>query len=697
MTSALSIVDEFEPKRKEAEDWHREAREYFDDAVAALAQRIPQFQEESAFYRGLQWGTVTPIGWYQDEWDLDEQREVYNMCRPTIRTAVADKLRNVPNPNCAPSSDDRMAYARAQASKRLLRSVLRNGILPFDVLQRCETAVDMHGIGWYKTVWDPYLGRRVDGRPEGEISVQFVDPISAPCDPVATCESEISYVCHRKLVAERVLWDRFPRDFFGKSTEGRWKRDDYSTDNGLETKERIENDGRAMDLMNRAFGQARAKGNQLADFIEYWEKPSNAHPFGRLVVFCGQVLIYAGPIPYHDAENECVWPWIQRLGDNLMPNGLFADGVLRDIIPPQRTINHNASKRKEWVDKVLSPPLLNPIGSGIEAGMFSDVAGAIIPVNPGHMPQWMRVPDVPSALFSQEGATVSVMQTISGFSEISRGQPVPGVESGRGMAILYEFQQGSREPSVMRFKLDIGRAYQNVLRLMKLYYPEGRITRQIGQSNRLVAVAFRRGEYDLDAEVVVDAFSGLPHSRATRFAERLDLFAAGAYEQTPAAQAFRKAVGYDADDAEAFEPEEAHRRRARDEQVSIMMDPLARLEALPQDNHEIHLDEHDLFSISEEYFALPAVSRQQIDSHRAHHEQILLEQQHGYAAQEQTLGGGSLPKGPPAPPPPPPPQQEPEPPGVESPADGGHSTYPEEALQAANEAHADADARLGQQ
>ena len=115
------------PGAFQAEAWLRDARGLFDDAVAAFQQREWKMVESMAFYRGYQWGTATPIGWYQDEYDSDEQRETLNMIRPTVRTSVSDKLRNLPEPDAVPSSDDVMAFWRARASRRLVRSFLWNG------------------------------------------------------------------------------------------------------------------------------------------------------------------------------------------------------------------------------------------------------------------------------------------------------------------------------------------------------------------------------------------------------------------------------------------------------------------------------------------------------------------------------------------------------------------------------------------
>lgn len=663
----MEMQEEAIPRRTRSKtidgmEWMREARHYFDDAVAAAQQREWKNVEQMAFYRGFQWGIATPIGWYQDAFDADEQREVLNMVRPTVRTSVADRLRNMPEPDCIPSGDETAAYMRARAARRLVRSFPRNGVFSFDTRHRCETAVDVNGAAWYKVIWNPSKGRIKNGQAEGEVEVRFCSITSAVCDPTATCEAEIGYVCERKRVPVRVLDDLFPYDFHGESTKGRWSQ--AHEDDGLGGQDHLENDGRNSELYNYATGSGRAPGNALAELVEFWERPTRAHPLGRLVVFVNDVLIAAGPIPYFDAgSGEVVWPWVLRLSDNVVPNGLFADGVVADLIPLQRTINHNASKRKEWTDKILNPPLLNPIGAGVDPERYTDMAGEVIDVAGNLMPRWMDVPDIPNSFFGVEGAMLSVVQTISGFSEISRGESPQGVDSGRAMAFLYQFQQGAREPTIIRFKEDVTRVLQICLKLTKLFYTEGRMIREVGRNRALAARVFKASNYDLDAEVVLEAFEGQPLSRATRFGELMDMAAANLFDpNNPAGDAVLRRMGYDNDDSEAWEDEQLHGRRARDEEMMFLADPWTVIPVEFFEKDDVHLDSHTRFMNASEFRDLPPYVRQRFIQHVAQHEQQDAMKRGAYSSQMQPPGEGQ-----------PPPQEGP--PGQESPMDGGHTFY----------------------
>jgi len=652
----------------------------FEDALTATSQRVPALIEQMAFYRGLQWGTTTPVGWVQDEFDLDEARETLNYVRPTVRTAVSDILRSMPNPSVVAAADDQMSHTRAKASQKLLRSFLRSGVMNFEIMFRAEMAAQIHGACWYKCIWDPNAGRyrdmpladpetgemeaddfglpKFERRAEGDIKLQFVDIISAACDPHARSEEEVAHIFHRKLLPTRTLQDHFPYDAFGKSTEGRWKRRTF--ERGLQASDIIENDGRSHETPGFASGHVTAKGNELADLIEFWEKPSNTYPRGRLIVFSGDVIVAVGPLPYE-------WPWVLRLGQNLLPSGLYPDGVVRDIIPIQRTINLNASKKREWMEKILSPPLLVPHGSGIDIDMFDDVAGSIVQHNPGFRPEWMRVPEIPTSMFNLEDQAVSVLQTISTYSDISRGEPPKGYDSGRALAYLYEFQKAIHEVDIHLFRGDVSRLLGKCLKLARNFYDEGRIVKMMGDNNKWQATYFKRDDYDFEAEVVIEAFSGQPNSRALRFAEAIELYQLGAFDpEDPSAKSLRQILEVDYDDGATHHRKEIHYSRARAEQTALVDDPYAELKVLGQDNHNCHLDLHIDYAVTEEFLSMPENAKQRFLAHIEEHEMWTARQTEGVAAEQAMMSGqGPMAGGPPPP----------KAPQLPSPRDGGGGAY----------------------
>jgi hypothetical protein len=280
----------------------------------------------------------------------------------------------------------------------------------------------------------------------------------------------------------------------------------------------------------------------------------------------------------------------------------------------------------------------------------------------------MKVPDIPSSMFNFEDFAVGTLQTISTYGEINRGEPPKGYDSGRALSYLYEFSKAIHEPEVHLFKRDVSRILQKCLLLARDFYEEGRIVRTLGENRRWMSKAFMQEDYDFDAVVTVEAFSGAPNSRALRYAEAMELFQMGAFDpDNPAAKALRQVLEVDYDDAPTRHRLESHFSRARGENEALLEDPYFEVELLDQDNHDAHAEIHNDFAVSPEFLALPEDAKERFRAHIAEHEMRLANQTEAFATESQMLAGNaqSALGGPP-------PESAPQ---AESPLDGGGGAY----------------------
>lgn len=659
-------------------DLIEEAQDLFGDAQAALTPRLPKFLESMAFYRGNQW----PGSWSDD---IDERvaMETRNYIRPAVRSATASMLQNRLNPEVIAANGDTLSLARADASGRLARSFLRNGVFPYRNHLRAKMAANIYGGAWLASIWKPDKGRVVntpvlrpsaedpsqmehetddwgdvvhDSSFEGDIDVQYGSPINVCPDPHATDPAELRYVCRWKACAIGHLDDLFHEDAFGKSTEDRWGLEPGLM--GWVDAARTENDG-ALAAPFSPFSGSHSSDNDLAHLVELWERPSMRYPRGRLVVYCGDVLIAAGSLPYR-------FPWTLVTGMNVLPGSLYADGVVDDLKSPQRAINMAESKKREWIQQVLSPALMVPATAGIDRDRFSDLAGEVILYNPGNLPTWMNVPPPPDALFREQQAQEAAISSISTQSDVARGQPPPSVSSGRAIAYLYEFQKGMHAPDDELAREEVKDVLQNCLYLARDFYDDGRMLRILGKNNRWQGQVFKREDFDFESDLIVEPRSGAPNSRALRQSEIMEYHNAGLFEDTPAAQRARRMLELDADDSSTVDPYEAHRSRAEKEAALFSADPESSpLQVLPQDHDLVHLEHHDLFRVSDEFLDIPPELRARFDQHCEEHETQDAQKKSVFAAQSQQLTGstgqGSSGGAPP-----------PKAKGMPSPMDGGH-------------------------
>lgn len=630
-----------------------EVKRLYEDARQNIYSRQGQWIQNAAFYRGHQWGVATELGYLPDIASPYEDREKYNYIRPFVRTAVADILSHIPNPEVVAAADDQESVARAEAANRLVRSFVWNGVLNWEQLYKCELAAQIFGGAWLKVYWDPNTGRetrkyrglqtpdgqvkpdldpfgvqRYDSAHDGEIAVRAVDPIDALPDPHARTRDEIRHVFHRKLIPRGTLNDRFETDVFGQSTRDKWAT--WSA--GIEPYER--------DSISRDYDYSlywphqRAPENELCELVEFWEKPTRMYPGGRLVVFSGNIIIAMGPLPYD-------FPWVLRNGANVMHSELYADGMIYDLAPLQRTLNLTVTKVREWMDRILNPGIMAPRGAQIKLDEFSNIAGWVASYNFGYKPEWMDVPQIPQSMFTHADTIREAMKDISTYSDVSRGEVPQGIESGRAMAYIDERQRGVHGPDVHSFRLTVLEVLQKCLKLARTFYADGRMLTVLGEDNAWAQHAFRKEDYEVNDTLVIEPFSGAPESRAIRESLVMEAFGQRLFDDDPGAERARKLLRLDTHDRDANDPDQGDRAEARAENYEFIemakMGVPAQLEAVWAENHDIHLEEHSRVRRGKLYKSLPPELRAAIDGHAEAHEMFRAQQIPAYSSEMQML------------------------------------------------------------
>lgn len=671
--------------RGRAMEMAHEAAELYDDALRLFEQRRPLFVERMEMFAGHHWQERNPWASLVGRNPQHEASEVVNYTRAIVRSVTAERLQSLLNPGSVPVHSDVRSRMRAKASFHLMRSFLRGDVFPFDQNHRGTLSSCIYGPVWWKTFWDMDAGEFYrepildpeTGEPavddfgqarsrierDGDARVMFVDVFDALPGPHARCSNSTNYIVHRKKLALSEAMSRFPQDAFGKRLDaGDWTRA-VGTDYSAQAERDMTEGGLAYHV---APGGERAKRNADVLVYELWERPSHEFPAGRLIVWAGGVsvvaVLYVGPMPH-------AWPWDLLNSENHKPAALYADGPVADAIPLQRTLNFIASTKREWMAKIPHPPLLNPNGSGIDPDEYTDVAGAILGYNIGYKPEWMQVPEIPQSLANYEADVVAQMKDITMSSDVSRGEVPPGVSSARMMAFMEHLQKGARAPNISEYQLCMVSILKKALGLYRDLAPEGRLLNVLGPNNRWLVRPFKRADYDFDISIQVEPFSGAPVSRALRYAERLEAFGAGLYDnERPGAREVRRDLDLDLDNDETFEHESRHRNRALAEQEALLSGELHRIRALPQDRHDLHLEVDEDFMITPEFLDLPEDVQQFYYAHVQEHEQHMLMQQQSFAQDTAPLGGQTqgMDGGPP------PPKQ----PGAPSPADGGNPINP---------------------
>ena len=650
--------------RIQLETFREEGLQHIDDSMSAFITLLARVTTTSSFYRGQQHGTLGIRGYQPKTRRFYEKDEVRNYTRAFVRSTVANLLRNLPNPQVVASHADADAMEAANLSTLLATSFLRNGVITFDTLYRAALAANIHGGAWLKVSWDDREGRVVGyedsngetdmfGHPidkpirEGEICVEAVNMTQALPDPAARRARDMRYIVHLKRIPLATARQMYPEDVTGREIV--WEPN-TDMNNGARD---------ALDYTDpwesQVYTGSTGMENQEVEIPMLHERSNDTFPNGRMMAFHGKQLLHI------DAQPR--FPFRLVNGFNIVEDQLYADGVVTDLVSPQRAVNRVASSQNTMLKKSVRPWLLEPRGAKLKMAELGGI-GSIVTYNYGYKPSYIEHPPIDQSTFSFQDATVGQMKDVSMQSDVSRGDIPPGISSGRALAYIAEFERAAHSPEIHMWKETIADVLRMCLHEAHANYQEGRLIQMLGHDMLPSVRAFANEDFDFNHHLQIEPFSGAPDSRALRMSEQMEAFQVGAFEDTPAAEKFRRMSGWDHSGVGTVDDQAAGRNHARQENVAYLTDPLGLPRAEFYEEHDAHLDEHIRFVNSGKFRQLPEWAREYMLAHIESHE-VFRGMQLPVMAEEESMLTGQYesPQGEP------PPEK---PPGIESPADGGH-------------------------
>lgn len=650
-----------------------EIKDMFEDATSFFrVRRLDRAIENAALYRG--WHQFARSGNYTIG-TLDPQGEAsegINISRMLVKAAVAQTLKQFPTIEIPSAKDDQRAKARASLTEKLGKSILRR--LDQEELHRCVSWSKQTGAGWMKVCWNLNAGRPLpqdyDGFTEaeekarweddgfgnkaavqlfeGDVTWEFVPTTDGFPDPAAKTRREMHHFFESKLMTIRKAEDRFPVDYFGEETKGRfYAGTSYRTEQiGYQA---VAGD----DELFYATSQSHInQGNTMVEVIEFWEMPSRNFPRGRFIAFSGSMILAMGVNPYWPTRI----PYVLYVGDNIVPGSLYADGLLEDVRTLQMSTNRAASKLREHLDKMTNAHMLVPRNSGIDKNIWGDKAGQVIEYTKGYKPEPLEVPDIPQSMFEYLDMQIARAQTVTGYTDVGRGESQADL-SGRAVAFYTENEQSMREPDMASHRRAMLECVQHAVYLYRQYADDGRMIHMIGDDGRLELMEFFEEDYDFDNDFVPEFYTGRPTSRTAKVSEVIEFMGAMMLEDTPGAERARKMLADEFAYANTYDPFRTDRQRSRRENLGHLKDPSTILSVQTYDTHQIHIEEHREYMRSVEFESLPDWQKGQMFMHEELHELMMAGADQAFLQQQQP----QMPPGPEAT----------TQPGVESPPDGG--------------------------
>ncbi len=460
-------------KKKNKEEFVEDLVKAVQEDFAARQQERKSFEAEwklaSNFYMGNQFvaiNSLSDIVALPKEFFWQE-RQVFNHISAIVDSRLA-KLTSVrPQMEVLPMSSSEEDVKTASLSRDILKSVYEKLNLS-SVISKVMNWSELTGTGFYKVTWNSTGGKRVFSKKEsevfeGEVEISAVSPFeiypdSSSNENVDDCES----IMHVKSYSTRVI-----KDLWGVDVEG--------------------SDINEMSLTDSA-RQDCVKHNQ-AIVIERYEAPTEECPNGRLVIVCGEKLLYIGVLPFvNGVDGKRGFPFVKQLSHK-RPGCFWGKSVVDKIIPVQRAYNALKNRKHEYLNRLSMGVLTVEEGSVDTDSLEQDglQPGKILVYRQGAaVPKFLEEETLSSDFEREEMRLLNEFGEISGVSNILTGEINASTMSGTALELLVE-QSTARLASTMdEMKNSVKNVAKMILRLYKQFAVVPRILRLSNSENALV-------------------------------------------------------------------------------------------------------------------------------------------------------------------------------------------------------------------
>ncbi len=612
MTKTKSIVEEVQA-------------DYNARRLARLSQEM-QWQLNINFMMGNQYSYITSNGALREDekqyfW---QEKEVFNHIAPIVETRISKISSAMPNVTVVPASTDEADIESAKLSKDILDSV-SNRLNLTNIQKTASTWSEICGTCFYKIVWNSSSGKMVakdesgnDIR-EGDVEVQVVSPFEIFPDNLSTENIED---VNSIIQAHAVDINEIKR-VWGKLVEA----EDI---NAFTLDSNIGNLG-GLGYNAHINKVANVKLSHHCVVLERYNRPTKECPNGRLTIVAGDKLLYDGELPYLNDSNGRTFPFVKQIS-NYMPGSFFGISVVDRLIPIQRAYNAVRNRKHEYFNRAVMNVLAVEDGSvdtdSLELEGLSP--GKVLVYRQGsHIPEVVQNPAINLNFEAEEERLLGEFKTVSGVSDMMTDSYSQYTNmSGVALQLLAEQDQTRLATAIDSTKQAITTMAKYILRMYKQFAVLPRLIKLSGDNGTVKMYYWDQNEITSD-DVVFDASNEATESLGTRRTMLLDLIKQGLMYDKPGefSHSMRKKcldlLGFgmweDTVDVNSLQINHA-------KEENILVTKNKQIEILPIDDHQIHIDEHTAFVLSELNNKL---SKQQLSTLLVHIEQHkkLLKQQ----------------------------------------------------------------------
>lgn len=607
-----------------------------------------------------------------------QRRKTINRLRSFVRTETSKFLSTLPNvvavPSTAEDEDVRAAFAAEQTwmhyseNKRFRRQY--SAAVWWSVLT---------GNGFIKTFWNQEreVAMPGGGKDFGDIEFAKVTPfhIFAP----ELREREVDDQPY--IIEARVRPLAWVKQFYSEQLNG---VDVSPSTNSANT------------IMDEGYLGLSKSANNLDSVIvyEFWVKPgtTNHLPKGGYFVMVEDILVdYYEGLPYTHGE----YPYTKF--EHLYNDTFWADSPLVDLIPLQKEYNEVRTDIGVAARRMGNPQLIAAQNS-IVPGKMTNEPGALILYRPGlPAPQPMPLTQLPQYVLEQQDRIIQDFEDISGQHDVSKGQAPAGVTAGTALQYLGERDDNYLTPQYQGIEDAVERVAKQTLLLFQQFVDIKRKIKVVGLDGAFDTLLLNGADIKNGTDVRVEPGTAIGQSQAAKQAQVMDLVSLGIIMPDQALKmleiggpqkvldivnaAERKAqrenmkmkalkdnlteietvnAGFREQALMEVGPEMLATGMPVEQILSLVDQNLPPVVAVDDfDIHEVHIETHNRFRMSQEYETLPDAVKDQFEKHVAWHQQMGGQQMQQalmnqmppeIAAQDAESGGMQPPSGTMAPP-----------------------------------------------
>ena len=641
-------LDKFR-ESKEAQalvDW---VKSEYAKAKAARTRVQTQWYLNMSMFYGRQWVERTSNnlpGAFRDRLTTPrkpyyKQRKVINRTRSFVRWELSKFLARTPTVDSVPSTGEDQDIRAAYAAEQAWMSISSAGHVK-NHYSRAALWTILTGNGFMKTQWDQTATDPVSGQP-GNIKFGSVTPFHLFVPDLR--EQEIDdqpYLINAYVRPVEWCYHYFAEELKGKKLEPS-----------------VTSANQVLEEGHLNLGAARGPDSVVV--YETWVKPGATKllPNGGLIVSVDDILmsVFRDGLPYGHGQ----YPFTKF--EHIPTATFYADSPLVDLNNLQKEYNELRSDIAQAGKVSAKPQLLAARGSVVPSKITNE-PGLVIEYLPGYAPpQPLPMNPLPQYYVEQQDRILNDWEDISGEKEVTRGSAPAGVSAGTAINYLQEAANSYLTPQFQSIEQGWERMATQTIGLFVQYVDLPRKIKTVGADGAFDTLLLQGSDIATGTDMRTEAGSSVGQSKAALEARAMDMFSIGMIDQPMALKlmevngfqkmqdlmnvAERKAQRENtkmkqlkAEDLQAAAEEQLQQvtLALQAESPEMLADPAVLQELqnldpplmIPVDDfdvHEIHVDTHNKFRMSQEYETLADEVKKQFELHVQSHNAFLQQQQ----------------------------------------------------------------------